>query len=144
MITRTKYQWAIELLRQHVELIEKRKRTALTEAQNAREVAERANDIAQTCDTQMAEIFAAITALVAQEKRDLLGHPHPDCEWHPTHRVETSVRRARDGDIFEATYCAACGAGDPAVEEQHKKTDPCVGRKQQGFIIDEFGPVQPL
>ena len=146
MTSRTKYQWAIEALRQQLETLADRKRGALHEAELGREVAMRGEKIAQECDTQMVELGAAISALIAQEKRDLLGHPHPNCEWHPTHRVETSVRRACNGDIFEATYCTQCGAGDPSVEEQHKKTDPCVRRRmvpEQDFVVDELGPVQP-
>jgi hypothetical protein len=173
-IQRSKYEWAIELLRQHLEGVADRRKEAQSKLNEAAHMIEGANMKLEMCNAQETEINAAITALKAAEKREVLGHPKPDAEWHPTHKVETSVRQDLRSDFlsttgdrvlgvpYEVTYCTECGAGDPNVEEQHKKTDPCVKARAivaqsakvknllkgdpglPSCIQDDFGPVQPL
>lgn len=163
-IQRSKYEWAIELLRQQLETISDRRKEAQEDLKKAADMFGTANRKLELVAEQTTEINAAILALRAVEKRETFGHPHRDAEWHPSHKVETTVRQDLDGGPttgllsvpYEVTYCAECGAGDPKTEKPHgKKTDPCVMAKpcvsvvtvarssDAGYIVDEFGPVQP-
>ena len=128
-MTANRYDIALALLRSRLRDLTASKDRAKRDLTAAANVTAQANAVLRGADVEISEILTAIHALEG-------GSPS-DYVWHYTHRTETVMRGA-----LEVTYCTGCGAGDPDIEEQHRKTDPCVGA-EMACIYDDFGPVQP-